>query len=195
MNQISWIVRGPTEDAELGDDAAGNGPSLSSEVRGDRLTSAADALAFVVDDQARLDSTDDPFVGFHVIPPVDRTDRNAVGRQYMLVDGDILARSVRAEVFDLRPVTIRLAGQGMLLATSCWVPVRVFGGLLPDHRRRVRCGPLNGPGTETGGPDIVAWGGAANKSRFAVFPASDGSDSAFGTSKTDLRVAIAPIAP
>ena len=58
----------------------------------------------------------------------------------------------------------------------------------------MRCGALNGPGSETGGPDIVAWGGAA-KSRFALFPASDGSDSAFGTSKTDLRVAIAPIAP
>jgi hypothetical protein len=127
MNQISWIVREVTDAAELGDDAGGNGPSLSCELRCDRLTSAADALAFVVDDQARLDSIDDGFVGFRVSPPVDRTDRSDVGRQYMLVDGDILAPSVRAEVFDLRPVTIRLAGQGMLLATSCWVPVRVFG--------------------------------------------------------------------
>ena len=67
MNQISWIVREVTDAAELGDDAAGNSPLLSSELRGDRLTSAADALAFVVDDQARLDSIDDGFVGFRVL--------------------------------------------------------------------------------------------------------------------------------
>jgi hypothetical protein len=55
MNQISWIVREVTGAAELGDDEAGNGPSLSSELRGDRLSSAADTLANVRrSDLARL---------------------------------------------------------------------------------------------------------------------------------------------
>jgi len=68
------------EAAELGDDAAGDSPLFSSEFRGDRLTSAADALAIVLDDQVWPDPTDDLFIGLRVSPPVDRTDRKAVRR-------------------------------------------------------------------------------------------------------------------